>query len=359
MKNAQSAVPQEPEQQINPFANAPVVAKQSGTIAEAAVQREVAEVQAAMVIAKRFPRDQIVAMDKILQACTRPSLAESALYQYSRGGSDITGPSIRLAEVMAQGWGNVLCGVTELGRHEGRSECLSYAWDLETNFRDDKRFSVRHWRDTKKGGYAITDERDVYELIANMGARRKRACILTVIPGDVVEAAIRQCEVTMKTKIQITPDFITGLIATFATHGVTKEHIEKRIQRRIDSITPALAAQLKKIHNSLKDGMSTPADWFEVAASEPIVEGPKSKSKPVDKETGEITEGDKAEGAKPESGKPLVEFEKLKATMESRTDVATLEADATLIGEIPDIDKQNKLAKLYQSLRAALVANKL
>ena len=41
------------------------------------------------------------AMDKILQACTRPSLAEGALYSYSRGGSEITGPSIRLAEVAA------------------------------------------------------------------------------------------------------------------------------------------------------------------------------------------------------------------------------------------------------------------
>jgi hypothetical protein len=41
--------------------------------------------------------------------------------------------------------------------------------------------------------------------------------------------------------------------------------IEKRIQRRLDAMTPALMVQLGKVYNSLKDGMSTIADWFEVA----------------------------------------------------------------------------------------------
>lgn len=95
----------------NPFGgNALAQRPASNAVAEAGMQREIAEVQAAMVIAKRFPRDPITAMDRILQACTRPSLAEGALYTYARGGNDITGPSIRLAEVAAQSWGNVQFG---------------------------------------------------------------------------------------------------------------------------------------------------------------------------------------------------------------------------------------------------------
>lgn len=264
------------ERQENPFGSAPIAAAPTGTIAQAAVHREVAEVQAAMVIAKRFPRDAIQAMDRILLACTRPTLAEAALYQYSRGGQDIAGASIRLAEQLARDWGNIVCGVTELARQDGHSECLSYAWDLETNFRDEKRFTVRHWRDTRQGGYRIKDERDIYELIANMGARRKRACILAVIPADVQEAAVKQCESTMKAKIEITPEFVQSVIESFADFGVTKEMLEKRIQRRIDTMTPALAVQLKKIHNSLKDGMSTAAEWFEQPAGDPAE--PESKT---------------------------------------------------------------------------------
>ena len=56
------------------------------------------------MIARMNPRDPVKAMDRILNACTRPTLANAATYSYSRGGSDITGPTIRLAEAIAQGW---------------------------------------------------------------------------------------------------------------------------------------------------------------------------------------------------------------------------------------------------------------
>lgn len=248
----------------NPFGSR-VVAMPTGTaLTEALAQREVAEVQAMAIMAKKFPRDPIVAMDRILQACTRPTLAEAAIYEYGRGGSTVSGPSIRLAEAIAQNWGNILTGVDIIASSEKASECVAYAWDVETGARDQKRFTVRHWRDTKKGGYALTDERDIYELCANMGARRKRACILAVIPGDVVEAAVDQCDRTLRTKIEITPEYIASLLAAFEKFGVTKAMLEKRIQRHIDAMTPALAMQLKKIYASLKDGMSAAADWFEV-----------------------------------------------------------------------------------------------
>jgi len=251
----------------NPFSS-PVPTEAAGANANALAQREVAEVQAAMVIAKRFPRDPKASMDRILMACTRPTLADQAVYQYSRGGQDISGPSIRLAEELARGWGNILCGITELSRSNGVSECLAYAWDLESNFRDEKRFHVKHWRDTKKGGYALKDERDIYELISNQGARRKRACILAVIPGDVQETAVLQCDLTLKSKVDLTPERVESMLEKFAGFGVTKELIEKRIQRRIDALTPALFVQLGKIYNSLRDGMSKPHEWFEISPPE-------------------------------------------------------------------------------------------
>lgn len=253
----------------NPFGSRALAERAASANTEAIVQREVAEVQAAMVIAKRFPRDPITAMDRIITSCTRDSLAKESLYQYAKGGTDISAPSIRLAEVLAQNWGNLVCGVVELMRMDDRSECLAYAWDLETNFRDEKRFTVRHWRDTRAGGYAISEEREIYELIANMGARRKRACILTVIPGDVVDAAQEQCEKTLTTKVEINADTIKMVVEQFANFNVTQEMIEKRIQRRLDTITPALWLNLKRIYNSIKDGMSAANDWFDMTA-EPV-----------------------------------------------------------------------------------------
>ncbi len=251
----------------NPFGTQQLQAPAGGS-AQALAQREIAEVQAAMIIAKKFPRDPVVAMDRILNACTRPMLAEKAVYEYGKGGQDVSGPSIRMAEVLAQNWGNMRCGVIEVSRGVGVSECLAYATDLETNFGDEKRFQVRHWIDTKGGGRAAKDEREIYELIANMGARRKRACIMAVIPGDVQEAAVRQCEVTLSTKVQITDELKQSLIDKFAAFGVTKEMLEKRIQRRMDAITPGMVVNLGKIYNSVKDGMSTASEWFDMQATQ-------------------------------------------------------------------------------------------
>lgn len=235
----------------------------STALAEAGAQREIAEVQAAMVIAKRFPRDPITAMDRILQACTRPTLAEGALYSYSRGGSEIAGPSIRLAEVAAQCWGNVQFGIRELEQREGESTVEAFAWDLETNTRQTKVFQVAHKRHTRRGSYKLDDPRDVYELVANQGARRLRACILGVIPGDVIEAAVSQCETTLRASADTSPDATKKLVAAFEKIGVSKAQIEKRIQCRITAIRPAQVVQLRKVYASIKDGMSAPADWFE------------------------------------------------------------------------------------------------
>lgn len=256
----------------NPFGSPRLAVAGGAAAAEAAAAREVAEVTAMMMMARRFPRDEKGALDRILTACTRGTLAEDSVYQYARGGSDVSGPSIRLAEVVAQNWGNIDCGVKELSRHEGYSEVMAYAIDLETGFRDAKLFQVRHWRDTRQGGYAAKDERDVYEIIANQGARRKRACILAVIPADIVDEAVRQCEITVRTTVEINAESIKDLVATFAKIGVTKAQIEKRIQRGIESITPALWVQLRRIFGSVRDGMSDITDWFEpeeAAAAEP------------------------------------------------------------------------------------------
>lgn len=250
----------------NPFAGS-VATKQAAGIAQVE-QRELAEVQAAVIMAKRFPRDPIAAVDRIINAFSRPALAESSQYQYSKGGSDVSGPSIRSAEAMAQQWGNIDFGFKELSRGVGPdgvnySDVLAYAWDLETLSRKPLQFIVRHWRDTKSGGYKLKDEREIYELVANMAQRRVRACLLSIIPGDVTEAAMKQADITLKSNADTSPEAMQNMITAFEPFGVTKEHIEKRIQRRIDAIQPAQVVSLKKIYVSLRDGMSASSDWFE------------------------------------------------------------------------------------------------
>ena len=250
---------------MNPFddghASAPAM---TTTVTQATESsRAVAEVQAALFIARTNPRDQKRAMDRILNACCRPSLAESAIYAYARGGSSITGPSIRLAEAVAQQWGNMQFGIRELSNQGGKSEVQAFAWDVETNTRREITFTVPHIRHTKKGSYKLEDPRDIYELVANQGARSLRACILAVVPGDVVEAAVNQCQITLQSHTDVTAEGIKKLIEAFEPLSVTKAQIEKFCQCRAEAIKPAQIVRLRSIYTSLRDGMSSPSDWFE------------------------------------------------------------------------------------------------
>lgn len=272
--------------QVQPFTGVlpglPETQESGGVMTDVAMSREVAEVQGAMIIAKKFPRNQMKALDRILVACQRPLLAESALYSYAKGGTEVTGPSIRLAEAIAQNWGNISFGIRELEQRIGESTVESFAVDLETNTRQTKTFQVKHIRRTRaKGNYALEDPRDIYEMVANQGARRLRACILGVIPGDVVEAAQNQCEATLKAKADISPEAIKKMVEVFKPYGVTQEMVEARIQRKLDSITPAQVISLRKVFNSLKDGMSKAGDWFDISiAPEPPKTDKKATTKP-------------------------------------------------------------------------------
>ncbi len=252
----------------NPFQQTTASEVLPNTMTEVKSQREASEIQAMVFMAKQFPRNQIQAADRILNACTRQTLADSAVYSYPRGGQSVEGPSIRLAEVLAQNWGNLDFGIRELSQENGVSTVEAYAWDLETNVRQAKVFQVAHKRMAKGGTKTLTDPRDIYEMVANQGSRRLRACILSIIPGDIVEAALAQCSVTQAASVGATPEEIKETIrkmtVVMGKFGITTENIQERYQCRLEAIRPAQIVELRKIHTSLKDGMSKPSDWFAI-----------------------------------------------------------------------------------------------
>ncbi len=247
---------------------------QKSTGTEMVVSRQAQEVQAAMVIAKRFPRDENEAYARIMKSCQRKSLAEQAQYTYPKGGQVVTGPSIRLAEAIAQAWGNIDYGVIELDQKDGKSEMMAYAWDLETNTRSTKIFTVAHKRDTKSGSKALTDSRDIYELAANMGARRERACILAIIPGDVVDAAEEQCRKTLAGAYnEPLEDRIRKMLQAFDSEfSVDKPMIEKYIGYVVSRFTEQDFVKLRGVYKAVKDGMAKREDYFDVKATTSDVE---------------------------------------------------------------------------------------
>lgn len=233
---------------------------------EMMMSRQAQEVQGAIVMAKKFPRDEVESFNRIVRACQRKGLAENAMYEYPRGGTKVVGPSIRLAEAMAQNWGNIDFGIIELEQKNGESQVMAYAWDLETNTRQTKVFAVPHIRSTKKGSVPLTDPRDIYEMVANQGARRVRACILGVIPGDVQDAAIDQCNKTMSEgEKKPVIDLVRDMAAIFEREfSVPIEAIEKYIGCKSEAFSMNDLVRLKRVYKSLHDGMAKREDYFDL-----------------------------------------------------------------------------------------------
>jgi hypothetical protein len=239
--------------------------QQSNVLAQSMSNREMEEVKGAIFMARQFPRNVFQAEQRILDACKRPSLAESAVYQYPRGGTKVSGPSIRLAEVLAQNWGNIDFGIKELEQREGESTVMAYAWDLETNTRQTKIFTVKHSYKVKGKIKKLDDPRDIYEKVANDGARRLRSCILGVIPGDIVEKAVQQCQKTLVgASDKPLKDRVAEMLKYFKEkYKVTQEMIEAHFGYSVDSFTEVDLVSAKQIINSLRDGMSKVEDWFD------------------------------------------------------------------------------------------------
>lgn len=249
-----------------PFGGGSAVAAQpsgGNALMTAEMQRQIAETQGQFMMALARPRVPVVAVDKMILECQRPSLAEVALYSLSRGGTAISGLSIRALEMVARNWGNIKYGFRVLDRSAGRSVLQAYAYDLESNVPVERIFEVRHVRDRKGGAVPLTDERDIYELEANQAQRRVRACIEALIPGDVLDACEDTVKQTLEARADTSADGIKKMLEMFKSFGVNQKMIEARIQRNVTSITASQMVGLRSVYNSLKDGMSGIDQWFD------------------------------------------------------------------------------------------------
>ena len=234
-----------------------------GTVAIEA-SRAIAEAQGKLVIAKRFPRDEVQAYNRVAQACQRKGIAEKAFYSYNRGGGTVSGPTIRFAEELARCWGNIDYGIKELSQDEGKSEMQAYAWDLETNAQSVQNFTNPHIREVGGKAKILTSQRDIYEINANMGARRLRSRILAILPTDLVDMAIAECKKTLAgNNDEPLIDRVKKMIVAFGKIGVTQEQIEKRLGRKVDTMTVDDFTDYIGIYNAIKQGESKIAEWFE------------------------------------------------------------------------------------------------
>lgn len=227
------------------------------------IERAIAEAQGQMILAKRFPRDLNAAYTEMMEACRIKAMADVAFYAVPRGGGEVTGPSIRLAEELARVSGNISYGHKELSRGAEQSEVEVFAVDVEKNVRRVRQITVPHYIDTRNGPKKCRDNAEVNSLIANQSAKIMRGLILSIIPAWLRQAAIDECKRTLagQTKEPIAQR-VRKMLDVFSGLGVTPEQFEAYLGHSLEGVTPDELIEMTGIYNAIKEGANI-RDYFQ------------------------------------------------------------------------------------------------
>ena len=166
----------------------------------------------------------------------------------------------------------------EILRLEDDSICSAYEWDIENNIRRTTTFSVPHYRDTKQGKKRLLDDRDIYEMCANQASRRMRGCILQVVPGDLVDLALSECEKTLQANLGTVQEQAAKWGKLFEKeYAVKPESIVKYLGSRPETWTQNDIFRLRKLYNALQDNMTTVEEAFPEMAAKPLTKEQKAE----------------------------------------------------------------------------------
>jgi len=239
------------------------------------------EIQGAMILAKKFPRNQAQCYSEAMKSMARQKMAERACYSYPRGATTVSGPSTYLARELARVWGNMRSGFDVSEMTDERITIDGWAWDLETNTRSSCPASFRPLVQRKvrgQDGLATTkwvqpDERDLRELINKHGAIAQRNAILQIIPEWLKDEAVEESKKTLKSAAAgelraNRDDAIRKLVAAFDKLGVTNEMLERRLGHDTALITEDELVDLRQIWTTLNDGQAKRDEYFSFAEPE-------------------------------------------------------------------------------------------
>ena len=242
----------------------------AGNMVAVVESANIAEIQGKMILARNFPRDIERCISNILKECKSKELAEKATYEFPKGDTVVKGPSIRLVECVARHWGNVVSGIQEISSSDKGATVKAFCWDLESNFSDEKIFDIEYKRTTKKGTYALTDPRDKYEMLANLAARRKRACMQAIIPQYVIDEAVEACQATLEDAIRRESGNVgieevkEKMLSAFKAIAdwITPEDLGEKCGKPFDSLNEKDIVKLRNLFNAIKDGFIKPEAAF-------------------------------------------------------------------------------------------------
>lgn len=253
--------------------------------------------------AKQYPRSisrcannavALVTMDK--------DTAQSCGYALPRGGKPITGPSVHLAKIIAQQYGNLRAEAKVVEITDKHVVSRGTAWDLENNYAVS--FEVRRSIVGKNGNRFSDDMITVTGNAANSIAYRN--AIFGIVPKSITDKAYKAAQHLITGDLSDEEKLIKrrdGAIKHFTdTYGITEEEVIKLCGKHtVNQIQADEIALLLGFAQSLKDGDTTVEELMapfrkgkaktKGASAKSFDEDAIEDAKAVDIETGEVKDG--------------------------------------------------------------------
>jgi hypothetical protein len=226
--------------------------------AETIYQQDKAMVDVQITTAKAYPRNIKRATEDAIAIVTMDKeTAATCTYSVPRGGKPITGPSVHLAKILAQVWGNMRIEAKVIAIEPRQVTSQAVAFDLQNNLA----IKVEVKRSIMgKYGRFNDDMIVVTGNAANSIALRN--AILSVIPRAIVDKIYNEAKKTITGDISDKAKFLTRRKQVFdglmGTYSLTEKEILLAVGKEsISNITADDLVVLIGIGQAILDGDTT------------------------------------------------------------------------------------------------------
>jgi hypothetical protein len=203
--------------------------------------------------AKAYPRNVDASYkEAFLMATKNQEVAESCIYSLPRGGKLITGPSVRLAEILSYCWGNFQAATRPAGNTGTHVISEAVAWDLEKNVK----VSVQAERSIldKYGVKYKADMQTVTSMAA--GSIAFRNAVFKVIPRSFIDDIFEAAKKATLGGSDSLPLRIEKSIAHFEKIGISESDLLLIIKKgHKDEIISDDIYSLVGLANCIRDGV--------------------------------------------------------------------------------------------------------
>lgn len=224
-----------------------------------------AEIDTAITTAKTYPRNiSSFILRAIGLATYSEDVAKSMEYAKPVNGKLVTGPSVRLAEIVAISYGNLRVGGRVISIGERELIAQGVAHDLETNVAESMEVTVSIWG--RNGRYS--DAMIATTALAAV-AKARRNAIFSVVPLVLCQPIIAKAREVAGGSAQTLPARRTAMLAFLKERGVNEKMVLQFLSRKVvTDITLEDMADLAAVQNGSKEEGADLKEFFAVATKE-------------------------------------------------------------------------------------------